>query len=217
MCGRFSLLAGPEHLAEHFQLRRPRPYQTRYNIAPGQKILTIVRLDDGAHKAVNLWWGLVPSWAKDRKIGSRMINARAETVGEKPAFRSAYRKRRCLIPATGFYEWKKTDHGKQAYHIGREDRGLFAFAGLWEYWEQGAETLYSCTIITRSAGTLMRPIHPRMPVVIACRHYPLWLDRGAILGDLNALLTEDAYHGFAVKPVSDWVNNPAHDDEKCLD
>lgn len=209
-------MAEPDRLSEHFQLQRQRPYQTSYNIAPGQKILTVVRLEDGSHKAVNLWWGLIPSWAKDRKIGARMINARAETVAEKPAFRAAFRQRRCLIPATGFYEWCKTDRGTQAYHICREGLTVFAFAGLWEHWVNGAETVYSCTILTTAANAFMRPIHERMPVVVSSGLYPLWLDKQTPIAELNGLLLDDAYEGFVAKPVSDWVNNPAHDDADCL-
>ncbi len=210
------MLAGPDRLSEHFQLQRQRPYRTSYNIAPGQKILTVVRLGDGSHKAVNLWWGLIPSWSKDRKIGARMINARAETAAEKPAFRAAFRQRRCLIPATGFYEWHKTDRGKQAYHICREDLSVFAFAGLWEHWEKGAETVYSCTILTTAANALMQSIHERMPVVVNSGQYPLWLDKQTPIDELNSLLLDDAYEDFVAKPVSDWVNNPAHDDADCL-
>ena len=148
MCGRYNLLAGPEQLIEHFKLQRLRKYGSSYNISPGQKILTVVQLEDSSYKAVNLWWGLIPSWSKDRRISSHLINARAETIREKPSFRSAYKKRRCLIPATGFYEWQKKEDGKQAFHIHRQDQDLFAFAGLWEHWENKTETVYSFTIIT---------------------------------------------------------------------
>ncbi|WP_305907246.1 SOS response-associated peptidase [Methylomarinum sp. Ch1-1] len=216
MCGRFNLLAEPEGLIENFQLRRLSRYQRRYNIAPGQKILTVVALQDGSLKGVNLIWGLIPRWAKERKIGSRLINARAETVDEKPAFREAYRQRRCLIPASGFYEWQKTDQGKQAYHLCKSDQRLFAFAGLWESWQQGSETLYSCTIVTTAANALMQPVHQRMPVVIAEQNYRSWLAPQASSGELRCLLGSDGYQDFTVSPVSDWVNNPRHDDQYCL-
>lgn len=216
MCGRFNLLAEPTQLSEHFDLQRLRPYETSFNIAPGQKILTVVQLEDGSRKAVNLSWGLLPSWAKDRKISARMINARAETLSEKPAFRVAYRKRRCLIPATGFYEWCKGEQGKQAYHIYRQNHGLIAFAGLWEHWQQDGETVYSCTIITTAANALMRPVHQRMPVIMAEQHYWDWLAKDASAEEVRQLLVCDAYRDMTLSPVSDWVNNPAHDDPNCL-
>jgi putative SOS response-associated peptidase YedK len=126
-----------------------------------------------------LRWGLIPSWADDPKIGSRMINARGETVADKPSFRKAFRARRCLIPADGFYEWKKEGSKKQPYHVHRADYGLFAFAGLWERWKpkgEGAAAIESCTIITTEASEHMRVLHERMPVIIAPRDYDLWLD-----------------------------------------
>jgi putative SOS response-associated peptidase YedK len=216
MCGRFSLTATPEQITEAFQLERLPNYETRYNIPPCQKILAVVRLDDGRHKAVNLFWGLIPPWAKDPGIGHRLINARAETVAEKPSFRTAFQRKRCLIPANGFYEWAKTDQGKQAHHIHRIDDGLFAFAGLWEHWEKDAETLYSCSIITTAANALIQPIHERMPVIIGKQHYDDWLDKQQPPDRLQALLAHDAYQKMAVTPVSDWVNNPVHDDKRCI-
>jgi putative SOS response-associated peptidase YedK len=216
MCGRFNLLIAPEQLKQHFQLNRLREYEPLYNIAPGQKILSIVQLEDGSHKAVYLWWGLIPSWAKDRKIGHRLINARAETIAEKPSFRAAYRKRRCLVAATGFYEWQLTENGKQAYHIARPDLSLFAFAGLWEHWEQGGETIYSCTIITTSANPVIQPIHERMPVIVPTDHYSTWLNPDSQEPVLQGVLAADGYAGITLKPVSDWVNNPVHDDKDCL-
>jgi len=159
---------------------------------------------------------LIPSWSKDNKISAHLINARMETLDEKPSFRAAYKQRRCLIPATGFYEWQKTDHGKQAYHISRQDRQLFAFAGLWEYWEHNAETTYSCTIITTAANALMQSIHDRMPIIIAKQNYRLWLDKQQPPADVHRLLEYDAYEGMTLFPVSDWVNNPQHNDKNCL-
>ena len=216
MCGRFNLTATPEQVIETFHLHRLPRYETSYNIPPGQKILTIVQLDDGSYKAVNLHWGLIPHWSKDRKISSHLINARAETLVEKPAFRDAYQQRRCLIPATGFYEWLKLEQGKQAYCINHEDYPLFAFAGLWEYWEHDRETIYSCTIITTAANELMHSIHHRMPVIIDKQHYSNWLDKHALPETIRQLLITDAYQGMRITPVSDWVNNPYHNDKNCL-
>lgn len=216
MCGRFNLIASPEQVIQHFNLHRLPRYETSFNIAPGQKILTIVQLEDGSYKAVYLYWGLIPHWAKDDKMSHRLINARAETVADKPAFKSAYRQRRCLIPATGFYEWQQKEQGKQAFHIYRKDMQLFAFAGLWEYWEHDTETVYSCTIITTGANELINPIHQRMPVVVDEVHYKDWLNKQTGIKSIDPLLACDAYQGMKLKPVSDWVNNPKHNDKNCL-
>ncbi|MEC4750642.1 SOS response-associated peptidase [Methylomicrobium sp. Wu6] len=217
MCGRFNMLATPEQLMQAFDLDQLSGYKISYNIAPGQKILGIVQPDSNGLSAVSLDWGLVPSWAKDSKIGHALINARAETLGEKPSFKAAYHKRRCLIPATGFYEWHKTVQGKQAYHICREDRRLFAFAGLWEHWEHGGSMLYSCTIITTAANQLIQPIHDRMPVIIDAEHYRPWLDQRQSRQSLDQLLEKPAYDGITLYPISDRVNNPRHDDRHCLE
>ena len=216
MCGRYNLIAKPEKIVETFQLHRLPRYEASYNIPPGQKILTVVQLDDGSYKAVYLYWGLIPHWSKDRKISSHLINARAETLAEKAAFKAAYRQRRCLIPATGFYEWQKREQGKQAYCICHVEQQLFAFAGLWEYWEHNTETIYSCTIITTAANELMQPIHPRMPVILGKQDYRQWLDKQTSLETTQQLLATDSYQRMTLKPVSDWVNNPYHNDKNCL-
>lgn len=216
MCGRYNLTASSEAIVEHFQLLRQVKFQPSYNVAPAQKILNIVELDDQSRKAVNLYWGLVPSWSKDNKNSSHLINARMETVREKPSFRSAFKHRRCLIPANGFYEWAKSEDGKQAFHIHRQDQQLFAFAGLWEQWQHETETLYSCAIITTAAIDLMQPIHDRMPVIITPEHYHQWLDKAADADYAFELLDNQAYSLMTVTPVSDWVNNPRHNDERCI-
>jgi putative SOS response-associated peptidase YedK len=216
MCGRFNLIATPEQVAAEFGLDHLAAHEASYNIPPGQAILNIIQLPDASLQASYAYWGLVPFWSKDRKISNHLINARAETLSEKPSFRTAFKKRRCLIPATGFYEWRKTEQGKQAYHIYREDRQLFAFAGLWEYWEHGAETLYSCAIITTAANALIQPIHERMPVIVDKPYYRRWLDSQQTPANLQQLLARDAYTGMIFKPISDWVNNPQHNSVKCL-
>jgi len=216
MCGRFNLTATPEQVIETFALHRLPRYESSYNIPPGQKILTIVKLDDDSYKAVYLYWGLIPHWAKDRKISHHLINARAETITEKQAFKSAYQQRRCLIPATGFYEWQKTDQGKQAYCISQKDQQLFAFAGIWEYWDHGEETIYSCSIITTAANQLITPIHQRMPVIIDHKNINLWLDKQASAATTQQLLFADSYQNMQLKQISDWVNNPYHNDKNCL-
>ncbi|MGR9116420.1 MAG: SOS response-associated peptidase [Gammaproteobacteria bacterium] len=216
MCGRFNLVASGEAVVEHFNLRRLPKYRPDYNIPPGQKILTVVALEDGSLKAVNLHWGLIPSWSKDRKISSRLINARAETLAEKPSFREAYRNRRCLIPATGFFEWQRNDSGKQPFHIHYPDNRLFAFAGLWEHWQDDNETVYSCTIVTTAANDTMLAIHQRMPVIIPPDHYPHWLDKDISAVDIFGFDQAKAYDNMVLTPISSRINNPLHNDEACL-
>ena len=216
MCGRYNLVTSSDALVEHFKLLQPVRFQPSYNITPAQKILTIVELDDQSKKSVNLFWGLVPSWAKDSKNSSHLINARSETLREKPSFRSAFKHRRCLIPATGFYEWSKIGESKQAFHIHRTDQKLFAFAGLWEQWQHETKTLYSCTIITTAATELMKPIHDRMPVIIPVDQYHHWLDKTCDADQAFTLLNNQAYAEMTATPVSDWVNNPQHDDNRCI-
>ncbi len=216
MCGRFNLTANSAQVCEAFGLERVSDYKPSFNIAPSQTILNITQLPGENLQASYSHWGLIPSWAKDTKMSSHLINARAETITEKPSFRTAFKKRRCLIPATGFYEWAKTEHGKQAYHIYREDSQLFAFAGLWEYWEHNADIVYSCTIITTAANALMQPIHERMPIIISRENYAYWLDSDQSQTNLQQLLAIDAYEAMMLKPISNRVNSPFHDDAECL-
>lgn len=216
MCGRYHLIASDQEIIEHFKLKRLPKYQPDYNIPPGQKILTVVELDDSSYKAVNLHWGLIPSWSKDSKIASHLINARAETLAEKPSFRSAYRKRRCLIPATGFFEWQQTEADKQPYHIHYPDNRLFAFAGLWEHWENGHETIYSCTIITTAANSIIAPIHQRMPVIVPPDHYAFWLNKNNTGANVFTLDQEASYQSMQLTAISNRINNPVHNDADCL-
>ena len=165
-----------------------------------------------------LRWGLIPHWARDPSIGNRMINARAETVGEKPAFRSAFRSRRCLVPSSGFYEWKKEEGGKQAYFIRPRGRSSFAFAGLWERW-QGPEgsLVESCTLITTEANELISHLHDRMPVILPPSEYALWLDPGIPDGRrLIPLLQPSPTMELEAFPVGAIVNNPKMDDSRCI-
>ena len=216
MCGRFNLIATKTQIMEHFCLQRLADYQPDYNIAPGQKIITVVRLEDSSNKAVNLHWGLIPSWSKDRKIASHLINARAETLTEKPSFRKAYQQRRCLIPATGFFEWQSTETGKHPYHIHQPAYALFAFAGLWEHWEHQQETVYSCTIITTAASDKIAPIHDRMPVIIHPDFYDRWLDKTNTAVEMADFLAADGYKAMQLTSISTRVNNPLHNDAECL-
>ncbi len=214
MCGRLNIAAPGPKLVEAFDIVRDielfDALAPRYNVAPSQRIPAI-RLDSGQRAACLLRWGLVPSWAKDEKIGYKMINARAETVAEKPAYRAAFKRHRCLIPATGFYEWQQSD-GKQPYNIRRKDAAPFALAGLWEHWEREGTVIESCTIVVTEANELMRRIHERMPVILHPKDYDLWLDPE--VGDrerLLPLLIPYADEDLEMYPVSKMVNSPKND------
>jgi putative SOS response-associated peptidase YedK len=163
-------------------------------------------------------WGLIPSWAKDEKMGARMINARGETVAEKPSFRSAVKTRRCLIPADGFYEWVRTGEGKQPHFIHFADARPFAFAGLWERWTKGGgEPLDTCTIITTSPNELIEDLHDRMPVILPADRYTEWLEPSPLNPDrLQELLVPHPAEGMEAYPVSTFVNKPANDGPECI-
>ena len=221
MCGRFTLTSPGEVLAEFFELVDVPDVRPRYNIAPTQPA-PVVRIDGevDARRLDLFHWGLIPSWAKDPSMGSRMINARAETAASKPAFRSAMRYRRCLVLANGFYEWKKIEgqKHKQPYYIQMQDRRPFAFAGLWEHWEgaDGSE-IDSCTIITTAPNELMKSLHNRMPAILRPTDYAKWIDlelqRPAVL---ESLLIPYPTDDLACYPVSTAVNNPSNDTPGCI-
>lgn len=236
MCGRYSLTDLGEALLQLFELPAlPAGYRPRYNIAPTQNVTAIITRE-GERRAGDLRWGLIPSWAKEASIGNRMINARAETIAEKPAFRRALRQRRCLIPADGFYEWQVRNGRKQPVRFVAADDGLFAFAGLWESWRpgvaKGASTgsatasespekelvIYSCAIVTTDANDFVRPVHHRMPVIIAPDAYDVWLDPKvqdpeAVLPLLRSV-AEDA---LRVYDVSTLVNAPRNEVPECIE
>ncbi len=218
MCGRFTLHTPEARIREAFHLEHTAPLglALRYNIAPSQDI-PIVRDHDAGHEMVLARWGLVPHWSKEPRTGYATINARIETVAEKPAYRVSFKRRRCLIPADGFYEWKVVNGNKIPHHIRMRDGGLFAFAGLWDRWEGDSETMDSCSIIVMPANDVMRPLHERMPAIIAPAHYDLWLDsrmtdKDEILRYLNSAPSSQ----LKPYPVSPWVNLPKHDDERCI-
>jgi putative SOS response-associated peptidase YedK len=180
MCGRFTNKAKPEQIKKEFKIgnKNPNLYQPRYNIAPSQMI-EVVFEPENERILSPLKWGLVPHWAKDAEIGNRMINARAETLTEKPSFREAFKSRRCIIPASGFYEWQKKSTGaKQPFYFYLKDKEVFGFAGLWEEWidKQTGEALETCTIITTEANEVLKPAHERMPVILKPEVYDDWLD-----------------------------------------
>ena len=179
MCGRFTLTIGAGELMERFLLTQmPENFIPRYNIAPGQLILAIITDHKRGRRAGFLRWGLVPAWSTDEKIGNKMINARGETLQEKPAFKSLLHRKRCLIPADGFYEWKTTGEGKRPVRIVFEDGRVFCMAGLYDTWLNAeGEKVHSCTIITTAANDLIKPVHHRMPVILHPEEEELWLDR----------------------------------------
>lgn len=219
MCGRFSIATPGPRLVEAFAVVRDGALfddlAPRYNVAPSQHIPAI-RLDAGERAACLLRWGLIPSWAQDEKLGYKMINARAETVAEKPAFRAAFKRRRCLIPATGFYEWRQAN-GKQPYNVRRRDGAPFALAGLWEHWAHAGQAIESCTIIVTDANDLMRAIHDRMPVIITPKDYDLWLNPEVGDGErLLPLLIPYPGEDLELYPVSRLVNSPKNDRPELL-
>ncbi|HEY1598513.1 MAG TPA: SOS response-associated peptidase [Pirellulales bacterium] len=174
MCGRFTLRTPAHAVADAFGLISTPDLQLRFNIAPTQ-LVAAVRFDpqQGGRQLTRLRWGLIPSWAADPSIGSRMINARADTVATKPAFRSAFKRRRCLVLADGFYEWKKVGSAKQPFFMRLKDDRPFAFAGLAEHWHRDGQTIDSCSIITTESNSLMAEIHDRMPVILPPAEYDL--------------------------------------------
>ncbi|MFG0252989.1 MAG: SOS response-associated peptidase [Phycisphaerales bacterium JB038] len=209
MCGRFVLTSPPDVLAALFRLEYVPTLSPRYIIAPTQPV-PAVRVSGEASRALSmLHWGLLPVWAKDKSIGSRLINARAETVAEKPAFRNAFRRRRCLIPADGFYEWQKRGSEKQPHYIHRADGEPLAFAGLWERWEKGEEPIESCTILTTEPNALMAELHNRMPVVVEPEDFARYLDP-ELAGEAVADLLRPAAEGvLTAYPVTRHVNTPS--------
>lgn len=218
MCGRYTLKTPIDVLAEYFEVEDyPSSLTPSYNIAPTQEVAAIVE-EDEKRKLEVFRWGLIPSWAKDPSMGNKMINARAETVSEKPSFRSAFKKRRCLIVADGFYEWQKTDNGKQPYHFKMKDSSPFAFAGLWESWDKEGEEIRSCSIITTDANDLMNEIHHRMPVILPPENYGVWLDQGfeekEALIDLLRLYPSDEMEAY---PVSRRVNKPSNNEPSIIE
>lgn len=211
MCGRFAIQVPGEELAAHFNLKAIPEIEPRYNIAPSQQV-NIVKGISGEFILSSARWGLIPHWAKDEKIGYKLINARAETVSEKPSFRSAFKQRRCLIPASGFYEWKKVGSQKQPYYFQLKGSPVFAMAGLWETWKSSTgETVESFTIITTEANDIVSQIHNRMPVIIPREGYNKWfsLENAELLKPYKA-------SAMISYPVNQLVNNPRNNGPECI-
>jgi len=213
MCGRYTLHSNKEAIAKTLGLADVPQLSLRFNVAPTQQVATIRAQPE--RELVLMRWGLIPHWAKDPSIGNRMINARSETVATKPSFRSAFKSRRCLVVVDGFYEWKKTAaKKKQPYYIRMKDEEPFAFAGLWESWQD----MESCTILTTRPNELMKNLHDRMPVILSSNDYCLWLD--PTLDDreqLESLLVPCPSSDMKAYPVSTTVNSPKNDRPECIE
>ncbi len=218
MCGRFTLSSPADVVARWFQLPTPPPITPRYNIAPTQDVGVVRVASDASPRGFHfLRWGLIPSWASDPAIGNRMINARSETAHAKPSFRAAFRVRRCLIPADGFFEWKKEGSAKTPQFISAAEGGLLAFAGLYESFQGGGETIESCTILTVPPNELLAPIHNRMPAILGRADYDAWLDpTNQAVDSLRALLAPCPASNLAVRPVDAYVSNPRNEGPRCI-
>lgn len=220
MCGRYTLRARPGAVARAAGDGGDLPFRPRFNIAPSEAVLAYRARDRGGAEAVHLRWGLIPSWAKDPTIGQRMINARAETIAEKPAFRRPFRHDRCAVAADGFYEWRRPDSAKgtkQPYFIRLVGDQPFAFAGLWDAWRGPDGTVETCTIVTTEANSLVAPIHDRMPVILTGAAIGRWVGAPPEQADgLRALLVPYDPEAMDAYPVSPRVNRPANDDPACI-
>ena len=227
MCGRYTIRSLPPIEALfHVQFPQELDFGPRYNVAPTQDVpvVWVARKDDApARRGGFMRWGLIPSWAKDESIGNRMINARAESVTDKPAFRSAFAKRRCLVPADGFYEWQKRGpKDKQPYFIHMADDRPFAFGGLWEYWKapdapEDDPGVRSFTVRTTTPNEMMAPIHDRMPVIVREEDYERWLDPSVPGNDVVELLRPYPAEEMDAYPIGRHVNKPQNDDARCVE
>ena len=215
MCGRFAIQVPGEELAAHYGLKDVPSMEPRYNIAPSQQI-PIIKGTPEKFVLSSARWGLIPFWAKDEKIGYKLINARAETVSEKPSFRSAFKSRRCLVPASGFYEWKREVSHKQPYYFQVKDTPLFSMAGIWESWKTpNGQIIESCSIITTEANNVVSEVHDRMPVIISKKNYGVWLsieNNGQSFNDFLCPFTASAMLAY---PVSQAVNSLRNIGPEC--
>lgn len=217
MCGRYSLAISIEKLIEYFDVEHLSELKPHYNIAPSQPIL-VVRMNNHQKAFAFMRWGFIPAWLKEENISSQWINARAETLTEKPMFRHAFKHKRCLIPADGFFEWQVKNKYKQPYYIRKKNREPFAMAGIWERWEsKEGRVIESCAIITTEANQELQPIHHRMPVVLEPEQFNLWLNPDNVETDkLQSLLTPSTANKLDIYAVGSYVNKPTHDTEECI-
>jgi putative SOS response-associated peptidase YedK len=219
VCGRYTLATpNPAEVRGRFPIGEAGEIRRRYNVAPGDEVLAVTADRDGHPRGELLRWGLVPSWAKQPDTGLKMINARVETVEERPAFRRAFERYRCLIIADGFYEWRRMPSGpKQAFHITRSDRRPFAFAGLWSIWYgEDDQKLRTCTILTTAASSAIAPLHDRMPIILAPDGESAWLDPSQPPNRVRDLLAGLTPADTALRPVGPAVNDARYDGPECL-
>jgi putative SOS response-associated peptidase YedK len=218
MCGRFTLTRLEHKLADVFDIQDVPEWQAQFNVAPTQTVITVLHHSEHNRVFELLHWGLIPSWSKDPSIASKLINARSETVAEKPSFRSAFKKRRCLIIADGFYEWQRTEGKKQPFYFQVQGKQPFGFAGLWEEWHSSeGEQINTCTILTTSANSLMAPVHDRMPVILKPEDYNLWLDpQVQDSRKVQPLLQPFPAEAMTAYPVSTIVNSPKNNKPECI-
>lgn len=218
MCGRITLTTPGSELADYLRTVDSLSWEPRYNIAPTQPVATVRVEGDGHRHLREMRWGLIPHWADDPSIGNRMINARAETVADKPAFRDPFRCNRCLVVADGFYEWKRLNGAKQPYYVFRADRRPLTLAGLWDTWRPpDGEPVTSCTIVTTEPNELVEELHDRMPVVLPEDAWERWLDPACDdKEDLQELLTAYPAERMGAHAVTKHVNDPSHDDPECI-
>ena len=219
MCGRFTLTQSAEALAEVFHVQQRLDLEAQYNIAPTQNVVILLHNTETNKREFHKFrWGLIPSWAKDPTISTKLINARAETIAEKPSFRSAFKQRRCLVVADGFYEWQRHQGKKQPFYFQLRDEQPFGFAGLWENWTNpDGEEISSCTIVTTAANELLQPIHDRMPVIVSPQDYDLWLDPQQQKPQaLQHLLSPYPASEMTAYPVSTLVNSAKHNSAECI-
>ncbi|MCD5325465.1 MULTISPECIES: SOS response-associated peptidase [Pontibacillus] len=218
MCGRFTFTAEEHEILKAYGIAPGDSWiEPRYNIAPGQQVVTVVN-DGEKNRIGQLKWGLVPVWAKDPSIGYKMINARSETAHEKPSFKRLLERKRCLILADSFYEWKKENGQKQPYRIFPEDRSFFAFAGLWDRFKQGDEELVTCTILTKEANEFMEPIHSRMPVILPREDEAWWMEqKKRDVNELHDYLINLQMDALDAYPVSTYVNHAKNEGPACIE
>jgi putative SOS response-associated peptidase YedK len=216
MCGRFLLFSSGDEIARALSSPPPPPFAARYNIAPTQTVIGLRWSKETDREWARFRWGLIPSWAKDDRSAARMINARVETAAEKPAFRSAFKRRRCLLPADGFYEWQKIGRRKRPLCIRVRDNHPFAFAGLWDRWHGPDGPVESCTILTTEANSLLRTVHDRMPVILPPHHFEAWLDKDQQdLTRIHSLLVPFPSDAMRLYPVGPQVGDVHNDDSSC--
>jgi putative SOS response-associated peptidase YedK len=218
MCGRFVLENTPEQLMKVYRLSSPPDLYPHYNIAPNQQVAVVRQHNGGDRELAFLQWGLIPSWAKDPTASYKMINARSETAHEKPSFKQAFRARRCIIPASGFYEWEKVGKEKIPHYIHLRDGKVMSLAGLWERWKSAeGQELETCTVLTTAANSLIRQLHDRMPVILHNEEFDLWLNRE--IDDVNRLT--ELFHPYPSSQLEEYVvtkdvNSPTNDHPGCI-